>query len=148
MSKISISGFRAWQRGWPICFRRRAHVIHRHRATTSRYYSPEFLDQVLELNYLRFLARTIVNARIFRQLWREAVHRLEFLSWDKRITPRPPWRSPRPGELRCGSSAAPRAALTDEHILAIGSGAVVVAPGRSPGASRWCWLPLHICLFL
>ncbi len=47
-------GFRGWQRGWPSVFVAAARVEHRHRATTSRYFSSEFLDRILELNYLRF----------------------------------------------------------------------------------------------
>jgi glycosyltransferase involved in cell wall biosynthesis len=104
-------------------------VVHQHRATTSRYYSPEFLAGILELNYLRFLARTIADRRIFRQLWRDAVQRLNVLSANQTTYPAAgaalaeAWRAPLWIKRR------PPAALTDSHILAIGSGAVVVAPG-------------------
>jgi len=33
-------GFRAWQKGWPSVFVQAARVVHKHRTTTSRYYSP------------------------------------------------------------------------------------------------------------
>ena len=126
-------GFRAWQRGWPSVFVAGASVVHKHRTTTSRYYSREFLDRVLELNYLRFLARACGDARVFRRLWREAVRRLNLMSISH--TPNPAavaalseaWRAPfwwRRSET---------AALDDSHILGIGSGAVSVAVGRPPG---------------
>lgn len=125
-------GFRGWQQGWPTVFVAGARVVHRHRATTSRYYSSEFLDRVLELNYLRFLARAVAEPRAFRRLWREAVQRLNLLS--AKPTPNSAamaalaqaWRAP------LWIQAAPRPALSDDHILAIGSGAVTVVPGRTP----------------
>jgi len=125
-------GFRGWQKGWPSVFVEGARVIHQHRATTSRYYSPAFLDQVLELNYLRFLARAVSDPKVFRRFWREAVGRLNLLSVSH--TPNPPavtalsdaWRAPFWWRRR----EAP--ALSDDHILAIGSGAVTVVPGCAP----------------
>ena len=50
-------GYRAWQRGWPTVFVAGAVVEHRHRATTSRYYTERQLAEILEINYLRFLTR-------------------------------------------------------------------------------------------
>ncbi len=125
-------GFRGWQRGWPSVYVAGAQVVHMHRATTSRYYSPEFLERILELNYLRFLARTISNPAAFRRLWGEAVHRLNLLSVPH--TPkasamaalRYAWRAP----SWCKRRKIP--ILDDEHILAIGSGGVTVIPGRGP----------------
>ncbi len=125
-------GFRAWQKGWPSVFVAAAQVIHKHRTTTSRYYSREFLDRILELNYLRFLARAIDDPRVFRRLWREAVRRLNLASVSH--TPNPAavgalaeaWRAP------FWSARREVVALQDEHILAIGSGAVSVVPGSAP----------------
>ena len=68
-------GYRAWQRGWPTVFCADAQVEHRHRATTSRYFTPDYLDYLVERNYLRFLVR--VTGDIFPQLWREAIGRLK-----------------------------------------------------------------------
>jgi GT2 family glycosyltransferase/glycosyltransferase involved in cell wall biosynthesis len=62
-------GVRAWQRGWPSVYCAAARVLHRHRATTSRYFTSVELDQILERNFIRFLAR-------FGRLWSENVHRL------------------------------------------------------------------------
>jgi GT2 family glycosyltransferase len=68
-------GYRAWQRGWPTIFCAGARVEHRHRATTSRYYSPEYLDYLVERNYLRFLVRA--TGDIFPELWSAAIRRLQ-----------------------------------------------------------------------
>src|SRR5262249_19636092 len=69
-------GYRAWQRGWSTVFVAKAVVEHRHRATTSRFYTEAQLDRILELNYLRFLCRAIDDRRLFRQLWSQAIERL------------------------------------------------------------------------
>lgn len=68
-------GWRAWQQGWPTVYVAGAVVEHRHRATTSRYYTQEELDRVLEVNYLRFLVRAVDSGPLFRRLWREAMGR-------------------------------------------------------------------------
>ena len=68
-------GYRAWQKGWPTVFCAGAKVEHRHRATTSRYYEPAYLDYLVERNYLRFLARA--TGELFPELWRDAVRRLK-----------------------------------------------------------------------
>ena len=68
-------GYRGWQRGWPTVFCAGARVLHHHRATTSRYYTPDYLDYLVERNYLRFLVRT--TGDIFPELWREALTRLK-----------------------------------------------------------------------
>jgi GT2 family glycosyltransferase len=62
-------GVRAWLRGWPSVYCARARVLHRHRATTSRYFTVEQLDAILEANFVRFLAR-------FGWVWRENLQRL------------------------------------------------------------------------
>jgi glycosyltransferase involved in cell wall biosynthesis len=126
-------GFRAWQQGWPSVFVAGAQVTHMHRTTTSRYYSPEFLDRILELNYLRFLARTVTEPRVFLRLWREAIRRLNLLAVKS---------TPNSAALAALAEAWhapfwPRASGADDplpsnegHILAIGSGAITVVPGR------------------
>ncbi len=67
-------GYRGWQRGWPTIYCGGAKVEHRHRATTSRYYKADYLDYLVERNYLRFLVRA--TGGIFPELWRDAVARL------------------------------------------------------------------------
>jgi GT2 family glycosyltransferase len=122
-------GFRAWQQGWPSVFAAGARVLHQHRATTSRYYSREFLETIVELNYLRFLAGAVADARIFWRLWRDAIRRLNLLSAaGARTAPAvlgACWRAP--FWLRRGA----RSTLHGEHILAIGSGTISVTPGRA-----------------
>ena len=115
-------GYRAWQRGWPSVYVAGAVVEHRHRATTSRYYTDAQLDQILELNYLKFLVRAVAGGKLFRKLWRQATQRLRMRD--------------RPSLLR----AAARMALgggppgvpeyPEEPILALNSGAVAVFPGQ------------------
>lgn len=75
-------GYRAWQQGWPTVYVAGATVEHRHRATTSRYYTEAQLAAVLERNYLRFLVRAVADRRVFRRLWRQAIERLR-LRGDK-----------------------------------------------------------------
>ena len=124
-------GFRAWQQGWPSVFVQGAQVVHQHRATTSRYYSAEFLERTLELNYLRFLARAIAEPGEFHRMWSEAVRRLNLLS--TRQTPNSPALSAIASAWKAaGKAEALRATLDTDHILAIGSGAVSVFPGLTP----------------
>ena len=73
-------GVRAWQRGWPSVYCAGARVLHLHRATTSRYFSPEELHRALEHNYLRFLARAIGDGARFHRMWRENIVRLNLLN--------------------------------------------------------------------
>ncbi len=68
-------GYRGWQKGWPTVFCAGARVEHRHRATTSRYYAPEYLDYLVERNYLRFLVRA--TGEVFPELWGDAIRRLK-----------------------------------------------------------------------
>jgi len=68
-------GWRAWQQGWPSVYVAGAVVEHRHRATTSRYYTEAELNRVLEVNYLRFLVRAVDSPSLFRRLWQEALER-------------------------------------------------------------------------
>ena len=65
-------GYRAWQRGWPSVYVAGAVVEHRHRATTTRYYTEDQLAHILEINYLRFVARAVSDSRVFRRLWAQA----------------------------------------------------------------------------
>lgn len=119
-------GYRAWQRGWPTVFVAEARCIHRHRATTTRFYSEDELALAVERNYLLFLVRAVRDAEVFDQLWREAVERLA--------------RQRGNDAARRALQAACRAPLwltrqepalaPEELILALGSGHVAVFPGR------------------
>jgi len=70
-------GVRAWTRGWPTVYCAGARVLHQHRATTSRYFTPEELDRALEINYVQFLARAVGDRETFLRLWRHNVLRLK-----------------------------------------------------------------------
>ena len=115
-------GYRAWQRGWPSVYVAGAVVEHRHRATTARYYTPEQLEEVLEVNYLKFLVRAVASGKLFRRLWRQATRRLR--------------TGVRPALLRTAARMAlgggPRGVpeYPEELILALNSGAVAVFPGQ------------------
>jgi GT2 family glycosyltransferase/glycosyltransferase involved in cell wall biosynthesis len=123
-------GFRAWQLGWPTVFVEPAQVTHQHRATTSRYYAAEELERVLEVNFLRFLARA-ASPDAFGGSWTWAIRRLDLASAG--IEPH------RPSLLALqAASQAPQwverptcADLPDELVLGIGSGDIAVFPGRA-----------------
>ena len=122
-------GFNGWRAGWPTVFVSSARVLHRHRSTTSKYYTQEQLDLVLERNYLRFLARSVTDRALFRALWREAIWRInircidrpEFQQVLKQAIAAPGWIEPRPP-----------ARMAESDVLAIGSGAVAIFPGHGP----------------
>ena len=133
-------GYRAWRHGWPSVFVAGAEVEHRHRSTTSRYYSAEQLEEILETNYLRFLSRSVASPRLFRDLWRRALRRLLLMA-------RPPCAearrlTPDSAALRSMAQAArialsPGTAFTghasEELFLALTNGSTAVFPGRRPG---------------
>ncbi len=125
-------GFRAWQCGWQTVFVAGAQLVHEHQATTSRYYTAADLSRVLEVNYLKFLARHVASPRLFLRLWREAVGRLNRIAalqdnpypWSGRALAEA-WRAP-------SWIALPPVDCGDEHaILALGSGSVAVYPCRA-----------------
>lgn len=118
-------GYRAWQRGWPSVYVAGAVVEHRHRATTSRYYSAAELACVLERNYLQFLSRAVAGPTLFRKLWRQATRRLWLLR-DHASLRRAVTISRRPG------AQPPLSGLTESSFLALTNGAVSVFPGKQP----------------
>ena len=112
-------GVRAWLRGWPSVYCAGARALHEHRATTSRYYSQEDLDRVLEINYVRFLARAVGDPYTFSRLWQHNVLRLKAL------------------ENEAGLSAAAHQPITsvpagDIRFLDLVNGEVAVFPGMAP----------------
>jgi O-antigen biosynthesis protein len=116
-------GYRAWQRGWPNVYVAGAVVEHRHRATTARFFTEEQLAHILEINYLRFVARAVSDSKVFRKLWTQALRRL-FLS-----------KGPLASAAGIALRGAPRApALYSEDLfLALTDGSVSVFPGRAVG---------------
>jgi glycosyltransferase involved in cell wall biosynthesis len=121
-------GWRAWRRGWPTVFAAGAQLVHKHRSTTTKYFSAQDLQDALERNYVQFAAGSGSAA-----LWREAIDRLNLLA--ARQEPdraaeralfgawREPWRQP-------------RAAGGDDAALALCGGAVAVFPGLRAASGR------------
>jgi GT2 family glycosyltransferase/glycosyltransferase involved in cell wall biosynthesis len=68
-------GVRGWKRGWPSVYCAGARALHQHRATTSRYFTATELDQILERNFLRFVAR-VCPQPVARALWKANAARL------------------------------------------------------------------------
>jgi GT2 family glycosyltransferase/glycosyltransferase involved in cell wall biosynthesis len=116
-------GYRAWQRAWPSVYVAGAVVEHRHRATTARYYTEDQLAYILEINYLRFVARATSDPKVFRRLWAQALRRL-FL----RKGP----LGPAAGIALRGGPRAP-AAYSEDLFLALTDGSVSVFPGHPAG---------------
>lgn len=123
-------GYRGWLQGWPAVFVASAMVTHDHRTTTSRYYSAEQLEETLERNYLRFLARCIHSPRVFAQFWKDALARLNIKSvWEQK----PALRVLKEAVAVSSWVRKPAVAgLPEEQFMALASGAVSVFPGRQP----------------
>jgi GT2 family glycosyltransferase len=121
-------GYRAWQRGWPSVYVAGAVLEHRHRATSSRYYSEKQLDEILEINYLRFLARAVASRAVFHRLWEQALLRLRLRADRKAL------RAAVSLALRGSTAATPD--FDEDLLLALGSGAVAVFPGHAAAAER------------
>jgi hypothetical protein len=128
-------GYRAWQRGWPTVFVAGAVVEHRHRATTRRYYSEEQLEAMLEVNYLKFVARPVARRAVFGRLWKQALDRLRLRA--ARPAARAALRKAA-GIARSGGPAL-RPAYAEEVFLALTGGSVALFPGRAKDA-RACIL--------
>ncbi|HEY9142232.1 MAG TPA: glycosyltransferase, partial [Bryobacteraceae bacterium] len=121
-------GYRAWLRGWPSVYVAGAVVEHRHRATTSRYYSEEQLATVLEINYLKFLARAVASPPVFRRLWRQALNRLRLRAMSD-----PAARAALRGAARLALAGGPphAPAVREESLLTLTDGSVACFPGRA-----------------
>ena len=134
-------GYRAWQRGWPTVYAAAALVEHRHRATTSRYYSERELEEILEVNYLRFLARAVADPKLFRRLWDMALLRL-LLGANRGSASRKALCAA--AEIALAGAEQPARGLpgllrpdAEESFLALTDGSVAVFPGRpSSGKPR------------
>jgi GT2 family glycosyltransferase len=113
-------GYRAWQCGWPTVYVAGAQVEHRHRATTSRYFTGEELDAILEKNYLRFVWRAVSDRKLFERLWVQA---LRWMALRGRTAPL--------GEVFEARHVPAACAWPEESILALTGGAVAVFPGRT-----------------
>ena len=124
-------GFRGWQHGWPSVFVAGAKVVHRHRATTSRYYSQRELDRVLERNYLKFLAASVASGDVFLRLWKQAMDRLNQRAARQVPEPAAMFALRRAWQALFWVGEAPACTMDEEAILGIGSGDVAVFPGTT-----------------
>ena len=118
-------GYRAWQRGWPTVYCAGAVVEHRHRATTSRYFSQAELDEILEVNYLKFVARAVWDVNTFARLWKQALTRLK-LTADREAS-RAALSQAAAIARAGGPAAAP--ACSEEAFLALTNGKVATFSG-------------------
>ncbi|MBS1827957.1 MAG: glycosyltransferase [Acidobacteria bacterium] len=126
-------GWRGWQRGWPTVYTGGARVTHFHRSTTSRYFKPDMLQSFVEYNFLRFLARRVADPQIFRQLWHDAITRLNLLAVDQGWFTT--WALESLGFAWKATrllQPKPEPLFPEQHILALGSGAIAVFPGAAP----------------
>ncbi len=125
-------GYRAWQHGWPTVYVAGARLEHRHRATAARYYTGEQLDTILEINYLKFLARAVGSRQVFRKLWRQALTRLR-LRADRLA---PAWHGLRAAWWIALEGGAPEGATyPEERLLALTGGTVAVVSGTAAGGA-------------
>lgn len=123
-------GYRGWLRGWGSVLAAGARVVHHHRATTSRVFTQDQIQLLVERNFLRFLAQSISSPSLFTELARSAVIRLNHLS--ARSEPEP-WALPSlwaalhlPFWVRRGVEPA----LDEGRLLALCSGDVACFPGQ------------------
>jgi hypothetical protein len=127
-------GYRAWQRGWPSVYVAGAVLEHRHRMTSSRYFTEQQLEEILEVNYLRFLARAVSSPAVFRRLWKQALVRL-LMRAPSGAPPRNALRQAAGLALRGGPALRPP--YSEEMLLALTNGTVAVFPGLQPAGKPW-----------
>jgi len=132
-------GFRAWQRGWPTVFVAGAKVEHRHRATTRRYYTEEQLEAVLEVNYLKFVARSVARRALFGRLWKQALDRLRLRVARRAARPAAQAALRKAAGIARSGGPASQPAYAEEVFLALTGGSVALFPGRAKEA-RACIL--------
>ena len=122
-------GYRAWQKGWPSVYVAGAQVEHRHRATTSRYYTAEQLDTILEINYLTFLARAVAHPKLFRRLWKEALQRLKLLAPEHASARAALAKAP---DIATSGGPSDTAIQSEQAFLDLTNGSVAVFRGHPP----------------
>ena len=125
-------GFRAWKLGWPSVFCANARVEHRHRSTTSRFYSERQIDFFVERNYLRFVANVVADGALFKTLWLQGIRRLQLQAMNGRGAALDTLRAVPHINL---SPSAPTGHLSETEILSLTNGDVAIFPGM-PGAER------------
>jgi GT2 family glycosyltransferase/glycosyltransferase involved in cell wall biosynthesis len=118
-------GFRAWKRGWPSVYCANARVEHRHRSTTSRFYSEREIDFFTERNYLRFVSNVVTEE--FEPLWVQAIRRLQLQAMNGRGAALDTLRN-----IPAINSAPPATTghLSEGEILSLTNGDAAIFPGK------------------
>ncbi len=119
-------GYRAWQRGWPSVYVAGSVVEHRHRATTARYFTPAQLEEMMEVNYLKFLTRAVADRKLFRRLWLQAIRRLQLIAPTQPAARRALKKA---AALAIGGGPLEASAENESLFLALTDGSVAVFPG-------------------
>jgi GT2 family glycosyltransferase/glycosyltransferase involved in cell wall biosynthesis len=129
-------GYRAWLRGWPTVLAAQAKVVHHHRSTTSKLFTDNQIQQFVERNFLRFLARSVASAEVFRAQCRRMLWRLNLQA--SKMEP-PAWALPSLAEsfkLPLWVERAPRPVVDEKLLLALCSGDVANFPGARRESQR------------
>jgi GT2 family glycosyltransferase len=121
-------GYRAWQRGWPSVYVAGAVLEHRHRATASRYFTADQLDEILETNYLKFVARAVASRPVFQRLWLQALARLRIRAC---LVPAACSALRAAAAIALGGGPVVAADFSEELLLALSGGGIAVFPGRA-----------------
>jgi glycosyltransferase involved in cell wall biosynthesis/GT2 family glycosyltransferase len=126
-------GWRGWQQGWASVLVSTARVVHHHRSTTSKVFSPSTIEIAIELNYLRWILGSVASREAFTELWKQAVLRLNLLAAIPEPAPIPVYA------LRFAAfhkpyfnwdrPAAP--VMPELEILALGNGEMACFPGQA-----------------
>ena len=119
-------GFRAWKFGWPTVYCARARVEHRHRSTTSRFYTARQIDFFVERNYLRFLASAVADRELFEKLWLHGIRRLQLQAMQGREAALDTLRAVPPVNVPVPTATGH---LSEAEILALSNGDIAVFPG-------------------
>ncbi len=139
-------GFRGWRQGWPSVFSAGAKVLHKHRATTSRYLTEDQLKFALEVNFLRFLVRSVTDRVLFARMWFEAIYRINWYACEN-----PPYMPILKAAQQAADWVEAQAAplLPEHEILSLNNGRVAVFPGRQKSGKpvilvASCYLPFPL----
>jgi GT2 family glycosyltransferase/glycosyltransferase involved in cell wall biosynthesis len=120
------AGFRAWKRGWASVYCADARVEHRHRSTTSRFYTARQIEFFTERNYLRFVSNAVSDGTLFSRLWKMAIRRLQLVAMHGTGSALDALR----GVPKVGPAPPnPTGHLTEEDVLGLTNGDIAVFPG-------------------
>jgi GT2 family glycosyltransferase/glycosyltransferase involved in cell wall biosynthesis len=126
-------GFRAWKYSWPSVYCAQARVEHRHRSTTSRFYTARQIDFFVERNYLRFVATAVANRELFERLWLHGIRRLQLQAMQGSSAALDTLR-----DVPAVSATVTPATghLSEPEILALSNGDIALFPGASRSGGK------------